>query len=602
MQNDRRKECAALGLFLLSFWALGMYYALTNPLYSKPDEYYHLTFTQYLLDGYGLPAVDLSIQGLSTHVPVQQEGHQPPAYYATIAGLARLLGMERDPAVTPNLHYLGTATGNRSAWTPYYLAPENAPITYTGRFFSLLCGAFAVLFAYLLVRLFVAWPIALCAAAFVGWNPQFLFITTSFSNDMASVATVNLGLWLLGLAIVRGLTPGRAALLGVVIGVSTLTKLTGLGLLVPLGVVALWHAWKSRRLQPLLWAFLAGLIVLAIDSWWFWRNWQLYRDPLTTSLLTVLLGERTEPVTVAVLGDLASFLWKAYWLDFSPGGIAFAEGPVYFVLGVVCLLAIAGAVVAFVRRPAVRPLFLLTWGWFLLVLISFMRMTLSKSIFMGGGRLLFPAATAVGATLAIGLTEIGGRRLYLAWGGALALGVYALIAPAHYLAPQYPEPELRAELTQAPAHELGVRFGDDAFELVGYDVEQESSAAGQDALVVTYYWRTNQGSTQDLSLFLQLVDPAAQPPPLAQVDTFPTYGALPTRLWPRDHILVDRIELPLPPEALGFEGELLTGLYDVATMQRLPVVDRAGQRLADDAVPLGHFRNGKMITAAASGN
>lgn len=601
MQNDRRKEWAALGLFLLSFCALGMYYALTNPLYSKPDEYYHLTFTQYLLDGHGLPIVDVSIQGLSTHVPVQQEGHQPPAYYAAIAGLARLLGMERDPAVTANPHYLSTATGNRSAWTPYFLAPGAAPITYTGRFVSLLSGALAVLFAYLLVRLFVAWPIALCAAAFIGWNPQFLFIATSFSNDMPSVATVNLGLWLLGLAIVRGLTPGRAALLGVVIGVSTLTKLTGLGLLVPLGIIALWQAWQTRRWQPLLWASLAGLIVLAVDSWWFWRNWQLYRDPLTTSLLTVLLGERTEPVSVAVLWDLASFLWKAYWLDFSPGGIAFAEGPVYFVLGVVCLLAIAGAVVAFVRRPPVRPLFLLTWGWFFLVLISFMRMTLSTSIFMGGGRLLFPAATAVGATLAIGLTEIGGRRLVLAWGAAAILGLYALVAPTRYLAPQYPVPELRTALPQPPAFELGVRFGDDAFELVGYDVEKKSSTAGQEALVVTYYWRTDQGTAQDLSLFLQLVDPA-QPPPLAQVDSFPTYGALPTRLWPQDRILVDRIELPLPAEAQGFEGEILTGLYDQTTMQRLPAFDPAGQRLADDAVPLAHFKNGEVLIPAGTDN
>jgi hypothetical protein len=370
-------------------------------------------------------------------------------------------------------------------------------------------------------------------------------------------------------------------------------------LLAPLGVIALWQAWKARRPQPLLWAVLAGAVVLAVDGWWFWRNWQLYGDPFTTSLLTKLLGERADPVTAGVLRDLGAFLWQAYWLDFSPGGISFAEGPVYLVLAIVCAVALAGAVIAFVGQRPVRPLFLLTWGWFALVLVSFLRMTLSTSIFMGGGRLLFPAAAAVGATLAIGLTEVGGRRLYLAWGAALILGIYTLVAPTRYLAPQYPVPELLTTLTQPPEHELGVRFGDDAFELIGYDVEKKSSAAGQDALVVTYYWRTIQGTTQDLSLFLQLVNPA-QPPPLAQVDTFPTYGALPTRLWPRDRILIDRIKLPLPPEALGFEGELLTGLYDVATMQRLPVVDRAGQRLADNAVPLAHFKAGEVIVAAGT--
>jgi hypothetical protein len=303
---------------------------------------------------------------------------------------------------------------------------------------------------------------------------------------------------------------------------------------------------------------------------------------------------------MAVVGDLVAFLWKAYWLDFSPGGIAFAEDPVYVVLGVVCLLAIGGAILAFVRRPPVRPLLLLTWGWFALVLVSMMRMTLSTSIFMGGGRLLFPASAAVGATLAIGLAEVNGRRLYLAGGAALVLGVYALLAPSHYLAPQYPMPELPATLAQPPARELGVRFGDDAFELLGYDIEKRTPAAGHEALVVTYYWRTNRGTTQDLSLFLQLVNPA-QPPPLAQVDTLPTYGALPTRLWPADRILVDRIELPLPPQAQDFEGEILTGIYDVTTMQRMPAYGSTGQRLPDDAVPLAHFKDGEVSADTAAG-
>lgn len=599
MQHDVRErasrspEWLALGLFLLSFTALGLYYTLTNPLYSKPDEYFHYAFTAHLLEGRGLPAVDLSTQGVNSHPPVQQEGHQPPLYYATVAGIAKALNFKDRWTAGPNPHFLGTAVGNRSPWSPYLVAPAQQPIAITGRLLSLLCGLLALLFAYLLFRQFIDWPLALAATALIGWTPQFVYIATSFSNDMASVATINLGLWLLGLALLRGLTLRRALAIGAVIGMATLVKIGGLGLLAPLGLIALWEAWRTRRVQPLLWAAAAGAVVLAIDGWWFWRNWQLYHDPFTTSLLTILLGERSDPVTADVVRDLLSFLWKAYWLDFSPGGILFADAAVYWVIGGVALLALVGAIIAFVRRPAVRPLLILTWGWFGLVLLSFLRMTLSTSIFMGGGRLLFPAATAVGATAAIGLYELAGRRWYAPAAAAAGLGLFAIVAPAIYLNPVYPLPTLTKTLAQPPAQASGTRFGDNAFTLLGYTAERHELAPGKPGLRVTYYWQTQQGVSQDLTLFLQLVSPGAAGP-TAQVDTFPTYGALPTRLWSSDNLIVDQIYLPLPASADSLSGRLITGLYDPTTMVRLAAYDRAGQRLPDDAVVLGSLENGQM--------
>ena len=299
-------------------------------------------------------------------------------------------------------------------------------------------------------------------------------------------------------------------------------------------------------------------------------------------------------MTADVVRELLSFLGKAYWLDFSPGGILFADDAVYWVLGAVCVIALAGAIIAFVRRPAVRPLLLLTWGWFALVLLALLRMTLSTSMFMGGGRLLFPAATAVGATLAIGLGELAGRRWYLPAAAAAGLGLFAIVAPSIYLNPVYPLPALAATLAQPPAQEIHVRFGEDAFSLLGYDVQRQDIAPGQPGLRVTYYWQTSRGVPQDLSLFLQVIEPGASGP-AAQIDTFPTYGALPTRLWPSDRILVDQILLPLPPNVDSLSGAIVTGLYDFATMVRMPAYDQAGTRLADDAAVLGRLRKGQFI-------
>ncbi len=159
--------------------------------------------------------------------------------------------------------------------------------------------------------------------------------------------------------------------------------------------------------QPLLWGCLVGLLALTIDSWWFWRNWQLYGDPSTTSLLGVLLGERDQPATVEAVRDLLKFVGKAYWLDFSPGGILFADAALYWILGIVNAIAMVGAIIACVRRPVVRPLLLLTWGWFALVLIALLRMSLSTSIFMGGGPATFSGGNGCGRNAGYRSQRIG---------------------------------------------------------------------------------------------------------------------------------------------------------------------------------------------------
>ena len=273
-----------------------------------------------------------------------------------------------DPSINP--HFLGTAKGNRNPWVPPYVSPGDAPIFFTGRFVSLLCGIIALLCIYLLARRFLPWPIALAAVALTGLNPQFLFISTSFSNDMAGVAFVSVGLWLLGIAIQEGLNARRGILLGFVIALAALTKLGGFGLLIPLGVIASWQAWKTRRIWPLVWAGLAAIIVAFVCSWWLWRNWSLYKDPFATNVLIALMGSRVEPLTWDEFGSLLGFLWKAYWLDLSPGGILFAEPVVYRLIGLVCVLAIIGSSLALVRDRSKRPLFLLIWGWFAVVCVS----------------------------------------------------------------------------------------------------------------------------------------------------------------------------------------------------------------------------------------
>ena len=483
---------------------------------------------------------------------------------------------DRQPVPSINPHFLATLKGNRNPWVPPYVSPGAAPIFFTGRFVSLLCGIIALLCIYLLARRFLSWPIALVAVALTGLNPQFLFIATSFSNDMAGVAFVSMGLWLLGIAIQEGLNARRGILLGFVIALAALTKLGGFGLLIPLGVIAVWQAWKTRRIWPLVWAGLAAIIVALVCSWWLWRNWSLYKDPFATNVLIALMGPRVEPLTWDEFGSLLGFLWKAYWLDFSPGGILFAEPVVYRLIGMVCFLAIIGSSLALVRDRSKRPLFLLIWGWFAVVCVSLLRMTTATAVFMGGGRLLFPAAVTIGITMAVGLAELGFRRSILPAALALLLGVYAIVAPIRYLHPVYPRPLLTETLQHAPTYVSGARFGDNVCELIGYDLALSLDAAGRQALEITYYWRALQGTDRNFSVFVHLAG-QDQAVPLAQLDTYPDYGSFPTSLWRADRIFVDHLSLSLPENASAINGELLTGLYYYPTMERLSAFDQRGR-------------------------
>lgn len=584
-----RRETLSLALFLIIFIALGTYYALGNPLFCKPDEVYHYAYALHLKSDYSLPYIDTARVGLGSHTSLEMEGHQPPLYYGLVAALGLIFQMEDKISPSVNPHFLGTHEGNRNPVTPAYADFSSAPIFFTGRFLSLLCGSLLIISAYALARLFMPWPVALLAVLFVGLNPQFVFISSSFSNDMAGAALVHLGLWQLGRAMREGITLQRGVQTGLTIALATLAKLTGLGLLIPLGLIALWQSWRTLNIRPLLWAGVAGLILLAVDGWWFLRNWDLYSDPFATNLLPVLLGPRTTPLTEEDLRFLLSFLWKAYWLDFSPGGILFAESPVYTALGFLCFAGGIGLIRALVRQRDLRPFYFLLWGWFLIVFVGLMRLTTQTAIFMGGGRLLFPAAITIGASLATGLTEIFRRPIVPGILAAL-LGIYAALAPAHYLHPTYPRPTLIKHITTSPMYELRAYFGDQQFELVGYDLEQ-TGLPERAALSITLYWRTLKETDRNFSVFIHLeTKEKGRPAILTQLDTYPGYGVYPTSAWREGWIFVDQLSLPLPPLSQPFSGDVLAGLYFLPTMERLPAYDRAGRRFPADAVPLARIR------------
>ncbi len=118
---------------------------------------------------------------------------------------------------------------------------------------------------------------------------------------------------------------------------------------------------------------------------------------------------------------------------------------------------------------------------------------------------------------------------------------------------------------------------DDRITLLGYDLPQTRVAAGG-ALPVTLYWQAQQEMNTSYKVFVQLVDHGGA---LAQIDAIPAHWQRPTTGWVAGEILVDEYRLDIPQNAAQKSCRLIVGMYDERTLQRLNVLDQAGNARDD---------------------
>jgi hypothetical protein len=130
-------------------------------------------------------------------------------------------------------------------------------------------------------------------------------------------------------------------------------------------------------------------------------------------------------------------------------------------------------------------------------------------------------------------------------------------------------------------HPLWRDFGGVAA-LLGYAV-QAVTAGGEDRLQMNLWWRALAEMDRDYTVFIHIVDQDGGI--RAQQDTLLLSGDRPTSAWRAGETVKQQYDLALPSDATR-AYTVLTGLYCLETGERLPVWDEAGQRVADDAIPL----------------
>jgi 4-amino-4-deoxy-L-arabinose transferase-like glycosyltransferase len=138
-----------------------------------------------------------------------------------------------------------------------------------------------------------------------------------------------------------------------------------------------------------------------------------------------------------------------------------------------------------------------------------------------------------------------------------------------------------------PQHPLAVNL-DDKVKLLGYDLKVEPYKPGQ-AIGLTLYWQALLPMENDYTVFTHLLgpyNPLTDGPLWGGQDSYPGGGTYPTTVWEAGEIVIDEYGIPIQDDAPPGEYQLEVGIYHLATMERLPVLDDSGA-VRDDRILLG---------------
>lgn len=545
-----------LGLLILHL-VLALIYGAVNPAFEAPDEDGHFLYAQAIAETGGIP------RHPGTENLIAQQ--HPPLYYLLGALLIAPLDTSDLALYTVRNPYgrIGHSDnlGNKNLFLHPPLPQARFPWQGTAlavhllRWLSTAFGAGTVWLTYAAARrIFYAerWA-PMLAAGLVAFNPQFIFISASVSNDAAVTFFVTLACFL-AIQLADGQASWPTALLaGAAAGLAALSKLSGVAVLgvVVLGAFIGW--WEQRSWRRLLgYLALAGLAWALVTGWWLMRNQLLYGDPWGAAEFHRVVGP-VQPLPVAEYIGILRGVEISYWAAFGWLNILVPE-PVYWFYKFISRLGMLGLLVAALRavvggwRPPIRWRGLgLALVWVATWLVGSYWLTRT----VGGlqGRLLFPAIGGAAILVAAGWRALwpdAWRRpatagLLLVLAGLAVAVPFLVIQPAFGAPPAVTEDDIPAPARFDQPLVYGERV-----ELLGVALEPSVVRPGA-VLYVTAYWRALTPVEGDYSLAVRLYGPDEIL--LGQTDTYPGLGNLPTSQWQPGQIYRDTIPVNIAWEA-----------------------------------------------------
>jgi hypothetical protein len=114
--------------------------------------------------------------------------------------------------------------------------------------------------------------------------------------------------------------------------------------------------------------------------------------------------------------------------------------------------------------------------------------------------------------------------------------------------------------------------------VLGYKIDAEHAIPGG-YLELTLLWQALGPAPIDYQVFTHLYDGDMM---RGQLDGQPVCGNQPTSGWQSDQLLADPYRIPIRDDAPLGSVPLTIGMYDLTTMQRLPVLTPEGEPAGDN--------------------
>ena len=557
---------------VISFLVLAVIYSLTTPIFEASDEVSHYAVVQSLADTGALP-----VQRPGVKTPWDQEGSQPPLYYALMSPLARLIDtrdaaarMYRNPHAAPGDPSLD-ANRNLVIHLPAEAFPwrNTALVVHVIRLLSILMGAGTIALSYLIARRIFpdqrTRSIPLGTALLIAFNPMFIFISASVNNDNLTILLTSLALylgvecWYEPAGRIGRLGWGRRLLLGVVLGGAALSKISGLTLLPIIGLMMTIRHLRVRDWRGwIVSGVLIAVPVLLMAGWWYVRNVQLYNELFGLNTMASIAGPRALSL-LDLVPEFDGFRYS-YWALF--GAVNIVTFPLaYVIFDLFTLVSGIGVVIWFARnRRSERFVLLFILALYvLLVLVGVVRWTMMTPA--SQGRLMFPAISAIALLMWLGwetifnvqtsnsqsptstrsVQSLTSNWRKLRWAMPVFMLLVAAVIPFGDIAPAYAGPQMITE-QQLPSDlkRLDVDY-EDRLRLIGYRLAEPM--ARTDSVEFTLYWQCLKPMTADYSIFTIIYGRQLQE--VGKRDAYPYHGLYATSQCQPGQVFADPYQIPI---------------------------------------------------------
>jgi hypothetical protein len=564
--------------------SIGIVYALVTPVFEKPDEDGHYGYILYLREQRALPPL-IFAGGFPS------EYKQPPLYYLVTTLLTSGLPADPDPErmLVTNPYMDFSVPGYRNDNRNVFLhPPHTTPLILGARLVSLLFGLGTVVAAYYLASQLSPQKslVPIATAAVVGFQPKFMYIATAISNDVAAAFLGALAVALLVRRLQTGDFSCFAVLMGGILGLASITKVSGL-VFFPLTALALLLIHRGFHRSFFRDGLVILVVALLVGGWWYVRNTLLYGDPLSTNVHAVSAAQ-VPPFAERFWRDLSS-IERTFWANLSRTFISPTRLDKVFVWWGRISLVFLALGLAFNRAPRLAlGVWLVLSSWpltFLLLLITYW----AQEGAWAYGRLLFPAIAPMALFFVMGwpcASPQRWQRLVMTFSTGIIV-IASALTPFLSICPLYHP--WRGWMEDQAEHAADITYvepttGDRIVQFIGYSLPEPYALPGS-YLPVELCWQPLAQTDTPYTMLVQLLDLSplnvhASPGVWGGRRTYPGLGNLPTDRWTPGRPFCDQVLVHVSaetPTPMGAAIEI--GFFDRQTGARLRAENPEGDSI-----------------------